>query len=182
MGGTRDVRAWYTLVVLVVVTLSSFADRQVLALLTEQVAKALKLKDTQIGLIQGLGSATFAMLAVYPLGWLTDRLDRRLVLAACILIWTGGTMACGFAQGFWSLFIAVVAISAGEAGLPALAYSAIPDMFTGRRRLLANQVFYIGVILSSAVGIGFGGAADLLLSSIKGSPSAAWRRGGWSSS
>ena len=159
--------AWYSLSVLVIVTLFSFVDRQVLALLTDQVARSLRLRDAQIGLIQGLGSATFAMLATYPLGWLTDRYDRRFVLSGCILIWSLGTAACGFAQGFWSLFFAVIAISAGEAGLPALAYSAIPDLFAGKRRLLANQVFYIAMILSAAVGIGFGGAADFALDSIK---------------
>ena len=167
-GASRK-RAWYGLAVLVVVTLFSFVDRQVLALLTDQVAGSLKLRDAQIGLIQGLGSAAFAVLATYPLGWLTDRFDRRFVLGGCIVIWSAGTAACGLAQGFWSLFFAVIAISAGEAGLPALAYSAIPELFAGKRRLLANQVFYIATILSAAVGIGFGGAADLALDSIRAS-------------
>lgn len=166
--------AWFTLWVLVVVCLFSFVDRQVIALMTEQVARSLALRDTQIGLIQGLGSATFAMLATYPLGWLTDRFDRRLVLGGCIVVWSAGTAACGLAQGFWSLSFAVLAICAGEAGLPALAYSAIPDLFAGRRRLLANQVFYIAMILSAAVGLAFGGAADLALDSLKGSLPAAF--------
>lgn len=161
--------AWYSLWVLVIVSLIAFVDRQILALQTEQVAQSLSLRDSQIGLIQGLGSAAFAMVATYPLGWLTDRLDRRAVLIGCILIWSIGTAACGFAQGFWSLFLAVLAISAGEAGLPALAYSTIPDLFKGRRLLLANQVFYIAMILSAAVGIGFGGGADLALNAIRGS-------------
>lgn len=160
--------AWFTLAVLVGVALFAFVDRQVLALLTVQVAGALSLRDAEIGIIQGLGSAFFAILAIYPIGYLTDRFDRRFVLSACVLIWSAGTIACGFAQGFWSLFIAVVAISAGEAGLPALAYSAIPDMFGGRRRILANQVFYVALILSSAIGIGFGGAASAALDQIQG--------------
>lgn len=161
--------AWYTLAVLIIVAVFAFVDRQVLALQTEQVSHSLALRDTQIGLIQGLGFATFAILATYPLGWVTDRFDRRFVLSGLIIVWSGGTAACGFAQGFWSLFVAVMAISAGEAALPALAYSAIPDLFVGKRRLLANQVFYIALILSSAVGIGFGGAANLALAGLKGS-------------
>lgn len=159
--------AWFALWVLVAIALFAFVDRQVLALLTEQVSKSLNLRDTQIGLIQGLGSASFAMLATYPLGWVTDRFDRRIVLGGCVIVWSLGTAACGLAQGFWSLFGAVIAITAGEAGLPALAYSAIPDLFDEKRRVLANQVFYIAMILSSAAGIAFGGAADLALESLK---------------
>ena len=167
-------RAWYTLSILVAVALASFVDRQILGLLTEQVARSLALRDTQIGLIQGLGSVTFATLAIYPLGWLTDRFDRRLVLGGCVVMWSVGTAACGLAQGFWTLFLAVVAISAGEAGLPAIAYAAIPELFAGKRRVLANQVFYVALILSSAVGIGFGGAADLALEALKGALPAAF--------
>lgn len=165
--------AWFTLWVLVITALFSFVDRQVLALLTEQVSRTLSLRDTQIGIIQGLGSATFAVFATYPLGWLTDHFDRRIVLGGCIVTWSAGTAACGLAQGFWSLFAAVVAISAAEAGLPALAYSAIPDLFSGDRRLAANQMFYVALILSSAMGIAFGGAADYALKALAGNLPAA---------
>ncbi|MDB5716110.1 MAG: transporter, partial [Sphingomonadales bacterium] len=164
-----DVGAWFALWVLVLVSLFSFVDLRVLSLLTIDVATSLHLRDTEIGIVLGLGSAVFALLATYPLGWMTDRLDRRIVLSGCILVWSAGTAACGFASGFWTLFAAVLAMMAAEAGLPAVAYSAIPDLFAGRSRVSANQVFYVAMILSSAVGIAAGGAADFVLKRLKSS-------------
>jgi MFS family permease len=160
-------RAWFSLFVLVLATLFSFVDRQVLALLTVPVSLSLHLQDSQIGVIQGLGSAVFAMIATYPLGLLADRLDRRLVLVGSILVWAAGTAACGLASGFASLFIAVIAISAGEAGLPSLSYAAIPDIFEGRLRVTANQVFYVAMILSSAAGMVLGAGASAALVSLQ---------------
>lgn len=160
--------AWFTLGVLVLVTLFAFADRQMLALVTAPLAISLTLTDGDLGVIQGLGSAVFAMIATYPLGWLSDRYDRRVVLGLCVLIWAAGTAACGFANSYHGLFLAVLAISAGEAVLPPLSYSAIPDLFQGRQRVAANQIFYVASILSGAAGLMLGGAASAALNAMKG--------------
>ena len=174
-GAARNGKAsaWFALAVLVLAVQFSFVDRQVLALLTVPVATSLRLRDAQIGLIQGLGSAVFAMVATFPLGWLADRYDRRWVLAGSMLVWAAGTAACGLAQGFAGLFIAVVAIAAGEAGLPSLAYSAIPDLFRGQSRITANQIFYVSLMLSASAGLALGGAASAALDRLQASIPAA---------
>jgi len=74
--------AWYALFILSVAVLYAMIDRQVLMLLAEPLKADLGLSDTQIGSLQGLGAALFAAIAVIPLGWLADRIDRRLLLAA----------------------------------------------------------------------------------------------------
>ena len=167
-NGRAGPGAWFTLWVLVLVTLFAFADRQMLALVTAPLAISLKLSDGNLGVIQGLGSAVFAMIAVYPLGWLSDRYDRRVVLGSCVLVWAVGTAACGLANSYHGLFLAVLAISAGEAVLPPLSYSAIPDLFQGRQRVAANQVFYVASILSGAAGLMLGGAASVALDAMNG--------------
>jgi MFS family permease len=166
----RDVRgAWFALWVLVIVVLFALVDRQALALLTVPVARSLRLGDSQIGLIQGLGSAAFAMIATYPLGWAADRFDRRLVLGVSVLVWAAGTAACGLARDFTGLFLATLAIAAGEAGLPSLVYSAIPDLFEGQRRITANQIFYVAMMMSGAAGTALGGGATAVLDSFRSS-------------
>ena len=168
-GATGRTSAWFALWVLILVTQFAFIDRQILALLTVPVANSLHLRDVQIGLIQGLGSAVFAMIATFPLGWLADRYDRRWVLSGSLIVWAAGTAACGLAHGFPGLFIAVVAIAAGEAGLPSLAYSAIPDLFRGPSRITANQIFYLAQIMSAAAGLALGGAASAALDHLQDS-------------
>ena len=91
-------RAWYILFVLTAATLFAFVDRQVLTLSAEPIRTAFELSDLQLGLLQGTGIAIFAGLASYPLAWLADRVDRRLVLAGSI-VWPGGVVGCGLGSG-----------------------------------------------------------------------------------
>jgi MFS family permease len=155
--GRTGAAAWWTLGVLVAISLFAFIDRQVLSLVAAPLAADLKLSDTQLGALQGLGLAIFATLFTYPLGWLADRFDRRAVLGFCILVWAGGTAACGLGQGFIQLFLATVAVAAGEAGLAPLVLSAIPDLFEGHERTKANLVYYVATGLGISLGFGLGG-------------------------
>jgi MFS family permease len=133
--------AWYALGVLTVVTLFAVVDRQVMSLLSEPIKNALSLSDLQLGLLQGTGVAVFAGLASFPLAWLADRLDRRLVLAGCVLVWSAAVMACGLSLDFTQLFLASAMVGAGEAGLSPIVLSMIPDLFREKQRQLANSVY-----------------------------------------
>ena len=138
---TSHKRAWYSLGVLTIVTLIAFMDRNILLLQAEVIRKALSLSDLQLGLLQGTAVAAFAALATYPLGWLADRYDRRLVLAGCALFWSAAVVACGMAQTYPQLLLASALVGAGEAGLVPISYAMIPDMFSARKRQIANSVF-----------------------------------------
>ena len=85
--------AWFGLAVLVIVAFFANIDRQILVLLTEPIRQDFGLSDLQIGLLQGAGIALFAGAAALPIGWVADRVDRRLVLAVCILVWSAATAA-----------------------------------------------------------------------------------------
>src|SRR3569833_232441 len=125
--------AWYALVALSVVTLYALIDGQVLALLAQSVKTDLDLSDTQLGSLRGLGSVLFSAIAVVPLGWLADRVDRRLVLAACILVWSIAVACCGLATGYWSLLLCMAFLAAGEAGLSPIVYALLPELFPERQ-------------------------------------------------
>jgi MFS family permease len=149
--------AWWTLAVLIAISLFAFIDRQMLSLVAAPLAAALKLSNTQLGELQGLGLTIFAAFFTYPLGWLADRFDRRATLGVSLLVWAAGTAACGFAEGFLQLFLATVAIAAGEAGLAPLILAAIPDLFEGRARTAANLVYYVASGLGMSLGYALGG-------------------------
>ena len=156
---TRAPRAsWYALAALSMTVLYAFIDRQVLVLLAQPLKNDLSLSDTQIGGLQGLGAALFAAIAVVPLGWLADRVDRRLLLAACILVWSAAIASCGLATGYWSLLLCVAFLAAGESGLSPVVYALIPELFPERQRMTANFIFYAATILGSGAGIALAGA------------------------
>jgi MFS family permease len=150
--------AWFGLAILVIVAFFAFVDRQMLILLTEPIRNDFGLTDTQIGLMQGAGIALFAGVASLPIGWIADRVDRRVVLAACILVWSVATATCGVTTHFWQLFIATIGLGIGEAGLVPVIYGLIPDLFPARQRVLANAIFALANLLGSGAGMAFGGA------------------------
>ncbi|MHB8528381.1 MAG: MFS transporter [Caulobacteraceae bacterium] len=150
---------WYTLWAILAVAMFGFVDRQLITLAAAPLSASLKLSDTQLGTVQGLAFAVFTVVAVYPIAWAADRIDRRYVLGACVVTWSLGTAACGLVQNFGQLFAAAVAIAAGEAGLAPLTMSIVPDLFKGRKRALANGIQYFSAYLAVALALALGGLA-----------------------
>jgi len=147
--------AWYALIVLSLVTLFALVDRQILVLLSEPIRKQLALSDFQLGLLQGTAVTLFAALAAYPLSWLADRIDRRRVMAACVITWSVGCAACGLAQTYPQLLMASALVGAAEAGLVPITYALIPALFAPRQLQVANSTF--------ALATGIGGSATIAL-------------------
>jgi MFS family permease len=132
--------SWYGLAVLIVVALYGVVDRQVFVLMAEPIRVNMGLSDFQLGLLNGLGVSLFAAVAGYPIGWLADRYDRRVVLACCIVVWSLAVVACGLAEGFTALFLASAMVGAGEAGITPIMFSLIPEMFRNAKRQFANSL------------------------------------------
>ncbi|MGJ7530340.1 MFS transporter [Variovorax sp. GB1P17] len=149
--------AWYALAVLVIATVLGSIDKVILTLLTEPMRITLSLSDTQLGLLQGAGIVLFTGIATLPLGWLSDRYDRRVVLAACVVLWSAATAMRGTAMDYGVLFIASIGLGVGEAGLGPITNSMIPDLFPRAQRVLANAVFALSAIFGSALGALLGG-------------------------
>ena len=135
--------AWVSLLVLIALGLYTFMDRQIFGLQAEPLRKALGLTDLQFGLLQGVSVALFAAVVGYPIAWLSDRFDRRTVLAGCIATWSLAVGACGLARDFNELFVTSALVGAAEAGLLPIAYALIPELFRGGQRQLANSLFIV---------------------------------------
>jgi MFS family permease len=135
--------AWVSLLVLVALGLYTYMDRQIFGLQAEPLRKALGLSDLQFGLLQGVSVALFAAVVGYPIAWLSDRFDRRTVLAGCIATWSLAVGACGLARDFNELFVTSALVGAAEAGLLPIAYALIPELFRGGQRQLANSLFIV---------------------------------------
>jgi MFS family permease len=166
-ASVRSGAAWYALAVLSVVTLFALVDRQVLVLLSEPIRKQLGLSDFQLGLLQGTAVTLFAALAAYPISWLADRLDRRRVMAACVLAWSAACAACGLAQSYPQLLLASALVGAAEAGLVPITYALIPALFAPSRLQVANS--------SYGLATGIGGSATIALCGLLVAQVESWR-------
>lgn len=145
--------AWYTLVILVSVLVFGYFDKHLFTTVAEPLRISLRLSDGQLGLIQGVGFGFFGLVAVYPLGWLADRCDPRLVLPICICAWSISVAGCGLARNFSELMLASIGIAAAEAGLTPIVFAVIPELFAGRWRSVANMVFYCVGGIGAGLGV-----------------------------
>jgi MFS family permease len=143
----------FAMIVLLTVNVVGYLDRQILSLLVQPVKAALGLSDGLIGIMQGAAFVlTFGIASLF-VGRLVDRSNRRNLLLICIAIWTIGAAAGGLAQNGWQLFVARMAVGAGEAALVPCAVSLIGDYFVAEHRGRAVGLFSTGIYAGAGLSL-----------------------------
>ncbi len=145
------------LLLLTLVYIFNFVDRQILNILAESIKIDLSLSDTQLGLVSGLAFAVFYSLLGLPLARYAERGDRPGLIAVALTVWSGFTIACGFATSFAQLLIFRLGVGVGEAGGVPPSHSLITEFTPKARRAVALAIFSTGLPLGSFIGLGFGG-------------------------
>lgn len=135
----------------------NFLDRQILGILLGQIKAEFLLTDTQLGLLSGIAFALFYATLAVPIALLADRYNRVWIVTAALTLWSGFTALCGYATGFWSLFLARVGVGVGEAGGVAPSYSLVADLFPPSARARALAVFSMAVPIGGSLGVFIGG-------------------------
>jgi MFS family permease len=135
----------------------AFIDRQLLNLLVDPIKSDIVASDTAISLLQG-----FAFMAAFILfgplfGRLADSGNRRDIMVGGVAAWSACTVACGFADGFWGLFLARAGVGAAEACLVPAAWSILSDSFSKERLPRAMSLFLMGPYLGGGLALIFGG-------------------------
>ncbi|MXO86956.1 MFS transporter [Altererythrobacter aurantiacus] len=146
-----------TLTLLTVTYFFSYMDRQILAILLEDIKADLLLNDTQLGLLSGLAFALFYATLGIPVAALADRMNRVNIISIALALWSGMTAACGLAQNFFQLLLARIGVGVGEAGSSPPSHSIIADLYPAEKRALALSIYSLGVTLGAAAGQIFGG-------------------------
>ena len=142
---------------LLLVYIFNFVDRQILAILAVPIQAELQLSDGQMGLLGGVAFALLYSTFAVPLAFLADRTSRSWVITISLVLWSGFTALCGFAQGFWHIFLARLGVGIGEAGGVAPSYALIGDYFLSSRRAFALSIYSLGIPIGSATGVLAGG-------------------------
>lgn len=153
----------YALAILFLGYVVNFIDRSILAILLEPIKQELLLNDTQLGLLGGLAFALFYTTLGIPIAALADRWSRVKILSMAMVVWSGMTALCGFAQSFWMLLLARIGVGVGEAGASPPSHSLISDYFPIETRATALSIYALGIPFGSMIGNFVGGwGADAL--------------------
>ena len=148
---------YYVLVMLTVVSMINIMDRLILSILLEDIKAEFTFTDTQLGVLAGLAFALFYALMSIPIARWADISNRKNILAAALIVWSGMTALCGAATGFVSLFLARLGVGIGEAGGSPPSYSIIADYFRPSERARAMGVYVTGSVLGTGGGLIVGG-------------------------
>ena len=148
--------SWYVLMVLVVVYILNFIDRQILSILAVDIKADLGLTDADMGFLGGAAFAVFYALFGIPLGRLADNWSRVKLLSVGLALWSIMTALSGFARNQAELTIARMGVGVGEATASPTAYSLISDYFPKRQRATALAIYSSGLYIGGGVSLFIG--------------------------
>lgn len=147
----------YVLVMLTLVYVFNFVDRQLLVILQESIKTELKLSDTQLGLLSGFTFAIFYITLGIPIARLADKRNRKNTVAISLGVWSLMTAFSGLAKNFFQLLLARIGVGVGEAGGSPPAHAIISDYFPPEKRSTALSVYSTGIYLGMLIGFLMGG-------------------------
>jgi MFS family permease len=147
--------AWYVVVLMMCFYVLSFMDRQIIAVLLDPIKDDLALTDVQISLIGGVSFGLFYSVVGIFIGRLADSMNRPVLIAMGVFIWSLTTALCGLASKFWQLLVLRMGVGLGEAALLPSTLSLLKDYFPPHRIATPTSVFLFG----APIGIGLAFAA-----------------------
>ena len=136
----------------------TFAARGVLATARPLIKTTLHLSNSQIGVLLSAFFWSYALLQ--PLaGWLSQRLDVRLLLAGGLLLWATATALSSLAAGFVSLLVLRVLLGLGESVTYPCCAMLLASRALEAERGRANGFVGVGQALGPTIGTLLGGLA-----------------------
>jgi predicted MFS family arabinose efflux permease len=147
----------YVLVMLTLVYVFNFIDRQLLVILQESIKEELHLSDTQLGLLSGFTFALFYVTMGIPIARFADKGNRRNVMAVSLGLWSLMTACSGLTRNYLQLLLARVGVGVGEAGGSPPAHAMISDYFLPGKRATALSFYSAGLYIGVLVGFLMGG-------------------------
>lgn len=131
-------------------------DAMIIASLITPIKNELGFSDEQIGRLSSL--FTLAGIVGAPLfGFLANRLGRKVVLLAGVLLWSLAAAATGLAEGFIGLLFWRVVTGFGEAAYNSLAPSWLADLYRPKWRNLVFSLYMLKNKIGAALALALGG-------------------------
>src|SRR5688572_7016886 len=133
-----------------------FFDLFLFSLLNKTIARDLGLDENlDISWIDGWVMVATAA-GGFGLGWVADRCGRRPAMVWSILIYSAGTVATGFADGYWSLLAARVVTAIGVGGEWGIGHALVAETYPLHLRGRAAGILQAGTPFAIALAAAFG--------------------------
>jgi len=152
MKSLQPHKNWLLLLLLFLVAVINYFDRQSLSILAPEVQRALSLSDQ--GYAHIVSGFLLASAIAYALaGAIADRLGTRRAMALFVTWWSLAELATGFVQSIPALWIARFNLGLGEPGLWVAAPKAVGESFPKEDRTLAIGIYTCGATLGAIIAL-----------------------------
>jgi MFS family permease len=143
--------ARYVFWLMFVISGLNYLDRWIFTGLSPYIQKDLNFTDLQIGLLNTAFLLVYTVVAM-PLGFLADRVARKIIVGAGVTIWSIATIFTGLMSGFGPMLAVRSALGIGEgsyfpAGTPLLA-----AYFSPSKRATTLARWGVGTLIGAALG------------------------------
>jgi predicted MFS family arabinose efflux permease len=146
----------YVLVILTLVYVLNYLDRQLLGILLPDIQAEFSLSDTYGGFLSGTVFAFIYATLGIPVAILADRVSRRNIIAMSVAMFSLMTVLSGFVVQFWQLVLTRFGTGVGEAGTGPSINSVIADLYPPEKRASALAFYSAGLNVGLLVAF-FGG-------------------------
>lgn len=154
--------AWVVLGLITLIYISSFVDRQIIAVLATQIQAEMDMNNLQVGLLYGTAFSLIYAICGIPMGRLADLYSRKIMIVAGLLIWSLMTFISGFATSLTFLITARMFVGISESALSPAVYSLLSDYFRPEQRATVFSIYASGIFIGIGVAfIGGGTVAQL---------------------
>lgn len=155
--GFSDPYTCYVMALLFLVYVVSYIDRQLTAVLLEDMKAELGASDAQMGLLTGVAFAiVYASLGI-PIARWADRGVRRSIIAIGLAVWSTMTALTGIGRDYTQVLLARFGVGAGEAGAGPPGHAILSDYFPLDQRGRALALYSAGGAVGGMLGMWFGG-------------------------
>ncbi|MBL7971032.1 MAG: MFS transporter [Prolixibacteraceae bacterium] len=147
---------WIVVGMLWFVALLNYLDRQMLS----TMKPSMMMDIAELTKAENFGRLMAVFLWIYAFmspvsGIIADRLNRKWLIVGSLFVWSGVTLAMGYAQTFDQLYVLRAIMGVSEAFYIPAGLSLIADYHEGKTRSLAIGIHTTGIYLGQAFG-GFG--------------------------
>lgn len=149
--------AWYVVFILAGCYTLAFVDSKIIFILIEKIKSDLALTDTQLGIIAGPAFSLMYAAGAVPIAKLSDRISRKLVIAAAVSVWSAFTAAGGLTQSFFPFMLSRTGVALGESALTPAAHSLFADYFAEGQRSTVIAIYSCGIALGATLAMVLGG-------------------------
>ncbi len=147
----KQAAGWYVLGLLAAANFLHYANRNVVVTMYDDLREVFAFSNPQLGLLSTVFMLVHAP-ATIGFGWLSDRMDRRAILAGGAFIWSLASLGALMAEGIDGLLLSRALVGLGTAACVPVANALICEQLPSGKKARAVSVFNLGLFLGGAFG------------------------------